>query len=285
MPSLQLSNDSDTLDLDYVMKQGRGIQVTSGVTGLGLGAKQAQWLEGAGDGARYRGSRALARDIDLPLYVLGDDRADLKYLMSRLAKMLSGVCKLSFIEDDGTRWETNVVHTGGGNYSYGKDTIGERDLTTVITVRAGDPYFTAADPTRQDIKGVTVSRGLIGKLANLQLATSQRIGSITLTNDGDADAFPVWTVYGPGDTFKAVSPSGQTLQWNGSLLAGQSLTIDTRTGTVVDNTGANRYPNLAPAPRFWSIPPGTTTAQCSLLNVTSASTITCTYQARRWLVV
>jgi hypothetical protein len=71
VPSLQLSNESDTLDLDYVLKQGRGIQVLTGVTGLGLAAKQVQWLEGAGDGATYRGRRVLARDIDLPLLISG----------------------------------------------------------------------------------------------------------------------------------------------------------------------------------------------------------------------
>lgn len=285
MPSLQLSNDSDVLDLDYVLKTGRGIQVTSGVTGLGLGAKQAQWLEGAGNGSLYRGTRALARDIDLPLYVLGDNRADLKYLMARLAKMLAGPCVLTFTDDDGTAWATTVVHTGGGDYTYGKDTVGERELQTVITVRAGDPFFTATSPMRQTIKGVTQSRGLIGKLVNLRLASSQRIGSITLSNTGDADAYPIWTVYGPGDTFTAISPTGQTLQWNGTLAATDVLTIDTKAGTVVDQTGANRYDKLAPAPRFWTVPQGTSTAQCSLLNVNSASTITCTYNTRRWLVV
>lgn len=273
------------LDLDYVLKTGRGIQVTSGVTGLGLGAKQAQWLEGAGNGSLYRGTRALARDIDLPLYVLGDNRADLKYLMARLAKMLAGPCVLTFTDDDGTAWATTVVHTGGGDYTYGKDTVGERELQTVITVRAGDPFFTATSPMRQTIKGVTQSRGLIGKLVNLRLASSQRIGSITLSNTGDADAYPIWTVYGPGDTFTAISPTGQTLQWNGTLAATDVLTIDTKAGTVVDQTGANRYDKLAPAPRFWTVPQGTSTAQCSLLNVNSASTITCTYNTRRWLVV
>jgi hypothetical protein len=47
------------------------------------------------------------------------------------------------------QWSTTVVHTGGGDYNYGKDTTGETDLFTTITVRAGDPYFTCREPDPQ----------------------------------------------------------------------------------------------------------------------------------------
>jgi hypothetical protein len=75
------------------------------------------------------------------------------------------------------------------------------------------------------------------------------------------------------------------LQWNGVLGATDVLTIDTKAGTVVDQTGANRYADLAPAPRFWTVPTGTTSGECSLLNVNESSTITCTFSPREWLVV
>ena len=71
MPSLALENDTDALDLDYVFKYGRGIQALSGATGFGLPPVSIRWLEGAGDGALYRGRRVLPRDIDLPLLVVG----------------------------------------------------------------------------------------------------------------------------------------------------------------------------------------------------------------------
>lgn len=285
MPRLQLESATDSFDLDEVLKSGRGVQALTGATGFGLAPKQVQWLEGAGDGAAYRGRRVLPRDIDLPLLIEGTDREDLKGLLSRLARVLSDECTLRFFEDDGTSWSANVVHVGGGDYVYGQDTIGERDLFTVITLRAGDPYFTFSNPTRKEIKNSTVRRSLIGKLSKLQLSNSQAIGSIELRNLGDTNAFPVWKIYGPGNTFRAVSPTGEVLQWNGTLLAGQTLTIDVRAGTVVDNTGANRYNELASAPRLWLVPPGTSTAECSLQDVTFASSITCTWSPRKWMVV
>jgi hypothetical protein len=141
MPRLQLESATDTLDLDYVLKNGRGIQVTSGVTGLGLPPVQVRWLEGAGDGAVYRGRRVLPRDIDLPLYIVGNDRDDLMSLWSRLARVLDGKVRLRMVEDDGTSWYCDVYRVGGGTFTYGIDTTGETELRTVVTVRAGNPFF------------------------------------------------------------------------------------------------------------------------------------------------
>jgi len=141
MPSLALENDTDALDLDYVFKYGRGIQALSGATGFGLPPVSIRWLEGAGDGALYRGRRVLPRDIDLPLLVVGLDRSDLTALWSRLARMLDGKCRLRLIEDDGTSWSIDTYRVGGGDFAWGSDTDGERELRTVVTLRAPNPFW------------------------------------------------------------------------------------------------------------------------------------------------
>lgn len=287
MARLQLESATDILDLDAVLKAGRGVQVRSGVTGLGLPPKQVQWLEGAGDGALARGRRVLRRDIDLPLLVQGVDREDLKAWLSRLAMVLAGTATLRLVEDDGSSWYTRVEHVGGGDYTYGIDSVGERDFFTVITLSSGDPYWTNADPRSITINTATTGAGFLGSgLVGLSVANSQAIGSINLENSGDARAYPVWTVYGPGQNFQAISPSGEIIRWTGTLGAGEKLIIDTRNGTVVDGTGANRYGSLAPAPRFWSVPPGLTTSTASLDNITpGTSKIVCEWRPRKWMVI
>jgi hypothetical protein len=148
------SDNGDILRLDGVEVEGRGVQVRSGVTGLGLPRKDVQYLEGAGDGALARGRRVLPRDIDLPLYIRGTDREDLKYWLNLLGRMLgyehdhyfydASVARLwlHLYDEDGTKWSAAVEHVGGGEFVYGVDTFGLKDLVTVITLRAGDPYFT-----------------------------------------------------------------------------------------------------------------------------------------------
>lgn len=287
MPHLVLLNGTDSLNLDDVLQKGSGAQALSGATGLGLPDVAAQWIEGAGDGAVYRGARLRSRDIDLPLHLLAADRPALQALLGRLEMLLADECELRFVEDDDTYWSTRVAWQGGGKWTYGTDTTGTRDLTTVITVRAGSPYWTYSQTSTQRVSNAGGGRGLLnGSLASLRVSPSQAIGTMLLENTrSTAPAYPVWTVQGPGSTFTAISPTGQRLRWTGALDVGEALTLDTRLGTVIDGTGANRYAELAPAPRFWPIPPATSQATVSLDDATTASSITCTWQPRRRVVI
>lgn len=153
MVYLQLEGALDVLNLDEVQRSGRGVQVTAGATGFGLPPVQTRWIEGAGDGAVYRGRRALPRDIDLPLMVVGRDRRDLTSWWSRLAALLADKMRLRMVEDDGTSWWTDVYHVGGGQYAYGVDTDGETELYTTITLRAGNPYWTAEQSVTKILGG------------------------------------------------------------------------------------------------------------------------------------
>ncbi|WP_327068720.1 phage tail family protein [Kitasatospora sp. NBC_01302] len=284
MIKLQLESTLDILNLNEVQEKGTGFQALTGMTGAGLPPVSVQWLEGAGDGSVYRGRRVLSRDIDLPLDIVGRDRAHLADLLSRLARVLAEPCTLALVNEDGSRWTTEVVRTGGGDVTYGQSTTGERDLQTVLTLRA-DPYFTSSEASFQVIGGDTKTASLLSNLASLPVAASQAIGSITLENAGDSVAYPVWEIHGPGYGFQAVSPDKETLAWGGTIAAGEVLTVDARTGSVVDQAGTNRYADLAPAPRFWSIKPGLSTATAQLLGVTADSKIICSWRPRKWMVI
>ncbi|GGK13246.1 hypothetical protein GCM10010124_02290 [Pilimelia terevasa] len=297
MPRLQLESTAaggDVFNLDEVLHRGLGIQALSGVTGLGLPNVAVQWVEGAGDGATFRGRRVLPREIDLPLLFQGRNREHLKTLLSRFALLMAGECVMRLVEDDGTDWSTIVHRVGGGSYVYGQDTIGEDDLFTVVTLRAGDPYWTSSRAIRKSISRGNTKPGFLRHLARMPVSSSQAIGTITFENVGDAVAYPLWELRGPGRDFRAISPRGERLHWTGRLQPGERLVIDTRHGTVIDGQGRNRYAELAPAPRFWTVPTGTTTATASLEDAAVlrkppslgvGSLITCTWRPRRWLVI
>ncbi|WJN62563.1 Dit-like tail protein [Streptomyces phage phiScoe1] len=285
MPKLLLVSGADTIDLNEIDDKGVGFQAKSGVTGLGLPPVSVQWLEGAGDGAVFRRTRVQSRDIDVPIDILATDRSDLQAKLSRLALVLAGGCSLVLVDDDGSQWSTEVHRVGGGEYTYGEDTVGDTEFQTVITFRAGDPYFTSLQQDVRTVSGAVATTPFLTNMVTMTVAPSQAIGSIDLFNSGDAPAYPVWEVRGPGDHFVATSPTGETLKWNGTLTASQKLIIDTRKGTVQDGTGANRYDLLDTAPRFWTVQPGVSTATASLLNTTSASQITCSWYPRKWMVI
>lgn len=273
---------------------GNGWQAHAGVTGMGLPPVQGQWLEGAGDGAVHRGTRVLTRDLDIPMSYLAppgsDDFRRDKTIQefARMSRMLAGEMKLTAVDDRGVSWYLIVHRVGGGNYVYGHDTTGEGELEMVVTFRAGDPYWTAVVPKVSEVIQQQAARGLLSAkpITNLRLASSRAIGEIRIDNSaGDADAFPVWYVNGPGNTFRAVSPSGEVFQWNGTLAANGTLTIDSRTGEVKDGAGVNRYSEMAPAPRFWAVPPGTVNVTASIEAPGPTTRIACHWRPRKWAVL
>ncbi|MEU5433817.1 phage tail family protein [Streptomyces sp. NPDC020719] len=281
MTSLLLATERDTLDLAGQAMTGFGFQATAGMTGRGLPAVDVQWLSGAGDGARWRGQRVQPRDLDIPLDILGRDRSHLSELVSRLAQAVAGECQLVLVDDQDVRWSTSVYRTGGGDITDD----GGTSLQTVISFRAPDPYFVASTISTQSVTGDPGKKPFLSNLVAMPLAASQAIGNVQLDNTGDVPAYPVWEVYGPGRDLTVTAPTGETLRWQGTLATGERLIVDTRNGSVRDGANTNRYADLATAPRFWTVPPGTSTASISLLDTTADSRIVCSWRPRKWMVI
>lgn len=281
---LQLENDDLVISLGGVHLADVGMEAQPGVTGLGLPPVAVQWLEGAGDGATYRGRRVQARTIDIPIYVNGRDRDGLKQYLDDLARMLSGVCTLRMVDDEtGESWYVKVVRVGGGDYVYGVDTLGDNDLATVVTLMAGDPFWTF-----EQLQVNTASSHVVSFLANitkLELSYRVQLSTIELVNTGNATAYPKWVVTGPGSNFYASDRQGHSFRWAGVLAKGDTLTIDTKTGVVIDNHGNNRYAEMDPGPQLWHIPPGTTFCDATLEDTDIDSKIDCHFSPRSWLVI
>lgn len=294
MPHIRLETADDSLDLNGVSLTGYGVEALSGVTGLGLPPVAVNWIEGAGDGATYRGERIQPRDVDIPLYIRARDRADLELTLSRLNIMLTQQVTIWWVEDDGTEWGLVTHRMGGGVYAYGDDTIGETEWRSVVTLRAGDPLWTARYPATRVVTSSSSGRGLLKgttSLNMLRISGNSASGPVLFENPGDVKAWPVWTVEGPiapdatHNALQVVSPTGDQFIWNGTLSAGQTLTIDTRRAKVYDQTGANRYAGLATAPRFWPIPPRSSQATVTAFGTTGSTRITATWYPRKWAVV
>ncbi|MFY1620036.1 phage tail family protein [Micromonospora sp. WMMD736] len=294
MPYLRFETADDSLDLNGVSLTGYGVEALSGVTGLGLPPVAVNWIEGAGDGATYRGERIQPRDVDIPLYVRAPDRGQLEITLARLAKILTREVMLWWVEDDGQEWGLTCHRMGGGVYAYGKDTLGETELQTIVTLRAGKPLWQARYPMSRVIVSSSAGRGLLKgttSLSMLRLSGSTADGAILFENPGDASAYPIWTVQGPiaGDSthsaLQVTAPSGEQFIWDGVLTAGETLTIDTARARVTDQTGANRYGDLLPAPRFWPIPPKDSQATVVAFGTSAATRITATWYPRKWAVI
>ncbi|WP_326554678.1 phage tail family protein [Micromonospora sp. NBC_01813] len=294
MPHLRFETSDDSLDLTGVSLTGYGVEALSGVTGLGLPPVAVNYIEGAGDGAVYRGERIQPRDLDIPLYVRAPDREQLKVTTSRLTRILTSEIRLWWVEDNGEEWGLVCRRLGGGGYIYGKDTVGYDEAQTVVTLRAGQPLWQARNPMSRVIVSANAGRGLLKgdtSLSMLRVSGSAANGVILFESPGDAKAVPVWTIRGPiqGDgehpALEAISPTGERFAWDGVLSADDTLTIDTGRALVYDQAGVNRYDDLLPAPRLWRIPSGQSRATIMALGTGGTTRITATWYPRKWAVI
>jgi hypothetical protein len=289
---MRMRGAAGTIRLDQQSRTGYGMEVHVGVTGLGLPPVTAQYRTGAGDGAQFRGRRTQPRDIDLPISLYYPSRSLLKEGMSRLALMLAQPFDLDLVEDTGEYWTLNVVRVGGGDYAYGEGTIGERELRTVVTVRAGDPYFVSGTLVEARVDNAGAGRGLLKGLTKMQVSASQAIGMMTLANVGEVETWPTWIARGPGKNLNIRLPDGSGFTWEGEIGAGQDLAIYTRESRVTlwdgpegSGSSTSAYADLAPAPYFFPLPPGTTVATVSMTDTTAESFIRASWRPRKWWVV
>lgn len=255
------------------------------VSGLGLTTLRVDIAEGAGDGGVWRRTRRNPRDIDLPILVFGDGRADIQVKLRRLAQILSdrvGPTKLRIDFADGNSAYTYGHLTDGGSTTYGKD-ANQDYCRWVITLRCPDPYWTSSDSVSFKVQQNLDTDGLLPYLGELRLTDGQGFGTVSISNPGEVEAFPTWLLTGPFDAV-SISSGGIGFTYNATVAAGATITIDTAAGTVKSSAGANLYGNLGTTPKLFSFPSGTTNLAVAVTNPTSATLVQCYFNPRHELV-
>ena len=288
--SYRMENNGDVIELSAASPT--GYLKERGARGFGIAPTNLSIKEGALGGGRWRNTRRGPRDIDLPIVFQAENRQEIEDMMRRLTRLMSDrvtPATLYGVYPDGREVSTQFHYAGGGDHQYGADTNGRTWARWPITLRCPDPYWTARDAVSYPLRAGNVGRGLIktggGGLSRLRLSSSQAIGTITVVNSGDVEAQPVWVVKGPGDVFTATrEQDGQSFAFETAITSLETITIDTRTKLVTDQTGANRYADLGVAPKLFTIPPGESLITAQMTNATSDTLISLYFQPRQELV-
>lgn len=277
-------------DVIMLRVDGRDFGALRGATGFGIPPKVLTIFEGAADGGTFRYVRTGPRDIDLPIGIFGRSRGEIAERQRRLAAALRvrpGLppARLQFALETGEVYETAAYYVSGAETQ-----ITDSDGTAMfarwpITLRCPDPFWTSTVETAFQLGNRNAEvRSLIAGLGRLQLTTSQVLGDVQLNNPGDVPADVVWTITGPGGPFTATSSTGESFTITDVLAAGESITIDTKTGAVTDQTGANRYTSLGNAPKLFKLPDGQTIVRITLAGASPQSTVVGRFRARREVV-
>lgn len=237
-------------------------------------------------GTRTRSVLHDESEVVLPLHFPGTDptnlRANLRTWMARLDPT-RGDGKLRITDPAGAVRElTCSYHDGLGLIEKG---TWRQDQLAVVTFVAADPYWADASDSTQQWTGGTPPTFF--PIFPLKLGQSQTFGISTVTNVGDVSTYPVWTIDGPGSLLVLTNRrTGRILAWNGTLGAGERLTIDCRPGSqsgvpksVKKQDGSNQFGFLS-AWDFWPLEPGANEIQIEMASTSGASKVTASWRAR-----
>jgi phage-related protein len=237
------------------------------------------------DGARLREVRVAPREVVVPIAVVGADQTEVRTTLRSLMRAFNpkrGNGKLRVTAPDGTVRDLTCRYSQGLEIEekFEKFVGWQR---AVVVLRAVDPYWydTAATSTTYTVE----TPEPFFPIFPLKLNSDTVLGTQTIDNTGDVEAFPVWTVHGPCTSITlSNSTTGQTIDLPVALTAAQTVTIDTRPfrKTVSRDDGTNLYGSLSTSSSLWVLPVGLSTIVAELPGATVDSYVTLTY-SRRWL--
>lgn len=269
-------SDTEVLDLNEISMTGEGVEAVAGLTGFGLPPVSVQWLEGAGNGATFRNSRALPRDVDIPLEIYKPNRADLRNVVNKLSRIVQGRMTLNVYDSENASYyhTAEVYRTGGGSYAYGTDTDGFHTWTGVLTLRAGSPFF-----ERSNL--MTVSRPYVAGL------TTEH--TIILDNEGSAPTPPTIALNSNVTSFK-ITKGNEVLEWsNPGGSPGIIISMGDGRVTAQSDPNVSLYGGVHSFPKFFSLEPGSNTVTIKATYATArtagGAAMTISFTPRDWMVI
>lgn len=279
---------------------------------LGLGAPAPKWaVDEVFDqqGETLRNARLPGRDVSIPLAVAGNDGGEVEEAFRALNRALNplnpdGVLTLirqatldaiaGGVSSPGAARRLNCRYAGGLG-AAGIHPLDMGDMWTepfVVVFHAFNPLF--EDNSLQDI-----SWGLAGDGSRpfFPMATGSSdfgpyFGSSSvfddqlIFNDGDLEAWPVWTIVGPLDTILLTnSTTGAVIDLSDdsglSLAGGDILEIDTRPGfKTITKNGTNVFSTLTDTSTLWPLAVGENIVAVSGGSATGATGVDLTYRGR-----
>lgn len=243
-----------------------------------------------GHGDRVRSIRATSRSIPLPLGLFGATLVEKEALAASVTRWFDTLGGPGYLRRLAPSGSLREILAYCEEVDHGAEQTFETDGITWRKVGVG---LRCPEPWWEDVVAATATYTLAaGSPAVLfktpffpiYLPSSAVVSRAVLYNDGDFEAYPVWTVTGPGSDLALRNlTSGAVLSLSGqTFAAGAVVTIDTRPGSAgVTDLGGARYA-VAPASELWALPQGVSTIQVEMGNATAATSIGLEYRRRWW---
>lgn len=212
-------------------------------------------------GGRLRRADHDVRDFVLPLSVAAVSESNLRTLLRDLMYRMDptrGQGKIRVTSPVGDQREITCLYAAGLEGDEKEDVTGPQFQAFPLAFTAYDPYWYDVSAISETF--TTSAVAVFFPIFPLRLTASQLVVDDSVTNNGDVDAWPVWTITGPGSSIKLVNlTTGQYIYFPDVALGNdETIVIDTRPNikSVLLGDGTNMYPELDPASFLWSLRKG-----------------------------
>jgi hypothetical protein len=251
--------------------------------GWGMAPVINSWFEGAGDGAMLRGTRRTPRELRIPVAAFGADTRAVESNIRNLVRIIRNPFLVHIDLDDGQSFWITATYDSGleGVYTASPDQWAQ----ATIVLKCPDPFWTSDASQAFVVAPNPALTPLLDEFANLHVASAAAFGTVSVTNVGDVESRPTWTVHGAG-TAVTLEVDGVGLTLTRALSASDIVTIAYADGgwTVKDQTGLNLYAYLSASPVFPTLPPGGSIVTASMTGTDTNAYIRCVYPERREVV-
>jgi hypothetical protein len=205
------------------------------------------------------GPREFGVTFDVPAVGAANTRAAVRAMVKTLNPK-RGPGRIRVTSPIGDQREIVCRYSGGAELveKVGEDS-GPDWQQFPVTFLAHDPYWYDVSAIEQTFT-ITAAAPNFFPIPPIHLAASELAVDSSVDNTGDEEAWPVWTVTGPGSGIKLTNQTTGRFTWFPSLalVAGQTLVVDTQPGaksTIVDGV-TNAYSSLSVDSSLWPFETG-----------------------------
>lgn len=236
-------------------------------------------------GVRRRDTVVLPRTIDLPLYVEQDTDSQLRQLIRDIQNWfnpLKGDGRLRVTAPDGRRVQTYCRLVDTMQIVQSDETQGVLWQDIILSLRGFDPYWYDVIANNSTF----VSPAVVAFFPGTPFRLSQSGISATsapIVNDGDLEAWPIFTIQGPGTGIILTNlDTGEKVQILSDvvLTEGEFLIIDSFKHTVKKLDGTNLYSHITSDSIFWPLYVGTNNVKMEVSSISTNSKVTITFTRR-----
>jgi hypothetical protein len=232
------------------------------------------------------------REVQLYVLIKSSGEAALEQARRSLINQLNptrGTGTLRYVGEDATTRDLFCICVDGLSGVESEQSRGPGWHLFSLRFRALDPFWYDALATVSTFsQGAAVAFFGNPWLGNpWRISSSGVLSSFAVNNDGDVEAWPVWTITGPGtNPILTNSTTSKSISCTITLTAGQSLIINTSPGvkTILRENNTSQFSTLSATSELWPLVRGANTVALTMSGTTSASSIQLQYK-RRWLGV